>query len=271
MSDLKQGIIRAIGDDPEHRFLKDPVRMMRCVRHAARTGFIIETNTWKSLLKHKDKIHLCAISRVRDEWLKDLRSGYSKPWAELMIESDLLGTVFSSYASVLENNKHKDLVRRLLLGLLEQLDRIVKNDIEVSEAFILALFAYPRLRVTPKWKTLEVKYLKWPIQEVRSLLDKVLFPYDFRRSVKDKAAQILSSQWNISICLSRGNWPKRVWSKATFRESIMLYDLVQKVLGQPVIGLDSRLLLGSQSLNTFHITKRCFQRIRHLTPESKEI
>ena len=270
MADLKQGNIRFIGNDPEHRCLKDPVRMMRAVRHAARTGFTIETNTWESLLRHSDRIRLCAISRVRDEWLKDLHSGYSRPWAEFMIKAGLFASVFSGYVSALES-KDKGLVRKLLFGLLGHLDRIVNDGIEVSEALMLALFAYPRLCVTPEWKALKVDRVKWPTHEVRSLLGEVLTPYDFRRSVRDMAAQILASQWNISICLAKGKWPKRVWNKATFRESIMFYDLVQEALGQPVIGPDPHLRPRPKPLKKVRARKRRSPATSRLISESEEI
>ncbi|MBW1670013.1 MAG: poly(A) polymerase [Deltaproteobacteria bacterium] len=270
MADLKQGNVRFIGNDPEHRCLKDPVRMLRAVRHAARTGFTIETNTWESLLRHSDRIRLCAISRVRDEWLKDLRSGYSRPWAEFMIKAGLFASVFSGYVSAFES-KDKGLVRKLLFGLLGHLDRMVNDGIEVSEALMLALFAYPRLCVTPEWKALKVDRLKWPTHEVRSLLGEVLTPYDFRRSVRDVAAQILASQWNISICLAKGKWPKRVWNKATFRESIMFYDLVQEALGQPVVGPDPHLRPRPKPLKKFRTRKRRSPATSRLISESEEI
>lgn len=270
MADLKQGIIRFIGNDPEHRCLKDPVRMMRAVRHAARMGFTIEINTWEGLLRHSDKIRLCAISRVRDEWLKDLRSGYSRPWAELMLKSGLFASVFSGYVSALES-EDKSLVRKLLFGLLGHLDRMVNDGVKVGEALMLALFAYPRLCVTLEWKALKVERLKWPTQEVRSLLGEILSPYDFRRSVRDMAVQILSSQWNISLCLAKGKWSKRVWNKATFRESVIFYDLVQEVLGQPVIGPDPHLRPVPKPLKKSRRRKRRTQHARPLISESEEV
>src|SRR4030042_3856969 len=41
LEDLRRKIIRCIGD-PEEKFTGDPVRMLRVIRHAARTGFTIE-------------------------------------------------------------------------------------------------------------------------------------------------------------------------------------------------------------------------------------
>ena len=241
MADLRHGIIRAIGNDPGRRFLRDPVRMIRAVRHAARIGFTIEPNTWEAILRHSDKIRLCAIPRVRDEWLKDIRSGYSRPWVELMLESGLFASVFPGCAPIFGGGKG-DLVRKLLFGLLVRLDRMIKDNIKVSDAFILALFLYPWFCIMPEWQGLKSKRLRWPTQKVRSMVNSALYPYNFRKSVKDTTAQILSSQWPILICLSRGNWPKRVWNKPTFQEAIMLYDFVQEILGLPVIGPNPHLL-----------------------------
>ncbi len=66
MEDLKKGIIRAIGP-PDVRFRRDPVRMMRAIRHAARTGFRIEENTWEAICRHREKLMLCSPMRIRDE------------------------------------------------------------------------------------------------------------------------------------------------------------------------------------------------------------
>ncbi len=250
MADLRQGIIRAIGNDPGQRFLRDPVRMMRAVRHAARTGFDIEPNTWEAIIRYSDKIRLCAIPRVRDEWLKDIRSGYSRPWAELMLKSGLFASVFPGCVSGLRSGK-EDLVQKLLFGLLARLDRMIRDNIKVRDAFILALFLYPWFYVTSEWQGLKSSHLSWPIQKVRAMVDSALHPYDFRKSVRDATAQILSAQWPISLCISRGNCPKRVRKKSMFQESIMLYDFVQEILGFQVIDPDSHPISGTRPLNRY--------------------
>ena len=77
VQDLDRGVIRMVGD-PDRRFTRDPVRMMRVVRHAARTGFGIEAETFSALQRHREEIRLCPPSRIRDEVLKDLQSGASR-------------------------------------------------------------------------------------------------------------------------------------------------------------------------------------------------
>ncbi len=239
MKDLRAGIIRVIGD-PERRFLRDPVRMLRAVRHAARTGFEIEPATWKAIRANADKIRLCAIPRVRDEWLKDLRSGASCAWAELMLQTGLLRHVFLSYAPVLEGEA-AGTTKSILTGLLRRIDDMIVSGHEVSEALILAVLAYPVLNSMPGWHSLRTEKLRWPTFEVRALINEIFFPYDFRRAVRDQTAQILSSQWALRTCVARNSWPKRVWRKTTFNEALLLFDWVREMSGLPVVGPDPHL------------------------------
>ncbi len=234
MKDLRAGIIRVIGD-PERRFLRDPVRMLRAVRHAARTGFEIEPATWKAIRANADKIRLCAVPRVRDEWLKDLRSGVSCVWAELMLKAGLLKHVFMSYSPVLESES-AETTRTMLMGLLRRIDAMVGSGQEVSEALILAVLAYPVLNSMPGWHNLRTEKLRWPTFEVRSLIHEIFLPYDFRRAVRDQTAQILSSQWALSTCVARNSWPKRVWRKSTFNEALLLFDWIREIYGLSAVG-----------------------------------
>lgn len=240
MADLKAGIIRTIGD-PEVRFLKDPVRMLRAIRHAARTGFTIEKNTWNAILMHKDMIHLCAIPRVRDEWLKDLRSGASQKWIELMFESGLFASTFPGYFMKIENDDDINTAKGLISGLLSRLDIMVNSGSKLEESFMLALLIYPRLHVMPEWNSLYSERLRWPTQETRNLLNEAIAPYDFKKSVRDEAAQILAGLWPLKRCIEIGNWPKRIWSKQRFRDIVTIYDMIQEQLGLNGIGPDPHL------------------------------
>lgn len=68
--DLKEGVIRAIGD-PHTRFSEDRLRMMRAIRYATRFGFSIETNTSNALLDHAHSLlPSVAIERVWNELCK---------------------------------------------------------------------------------------------------------------------------------------------------------------------------------------------------------
>lgn len=67
--DLKNGVIRAIGD-PNRRFQEDALRILRALRFAALFKFMIEENTAKSLLKHAKRLDMLASERVSSELIK---------------------------------------------------------------------------------------------------------------------------------------------------------------------------------------------------------
>ncbi|HID96620.1 MAG TPA: polynucleotide adenylyltransferase PcnB [Thermodesulfobacteriaceae bacterium] len=233
--DLRDGIIRIIGEDPVRRSLRDPVRMMRAVRHAARTGFAIEKNTWEAMAAHSSKIRLCSVPRVRDEWLKDLQSGSSSTWADLMLQSGLFQAIYPAYARTLKG-KRADSVKKMLVRLLNSLDRLIAAEKTVSEPFILALLFYPILHVTPEWNILRSRRLRWPTYEVRAMINDLIYPYDFSRSVRDITSRILAGLWVTETCLARNSWPQKVWNKSTFQDTITLFNFVRHALGQDSIG-----------------------------------
>jgi len=233
MDDLKQGVIRTIGD-PERRFLRDPVRMMRAVRHAARTGFYIEDHTWQAIKRHANKIKFCSIVRVRDEYIKDLKSGAAKPWAELLIDSGLIENIFPSYKKALAENKKK--IKKLLLNLMDFIDQKFKNGDKIDDALILSFFFFPVLYVDECYRALaSSKRLRWPIYETRILIEDAILPYEFRRDIRDRMSKILAGYWSIDFCAKANTWPKKVKRRQSFFDSFMLYNLVQQTEDRPYV------------------------------------
>ena len=237
MEDLRTGVIRTIGD-PERRFLRDPVRMMRVIRHAARTGFDIERQTWDAVVKHADKIRLCAIPRVRDEWLKDMHTGVCAEWARLMIKCGLFQAVFPCYAKLpldhddCMDREHSCETGRTLTGLFAFLDRYVRKYGKLHESLILAVLAYPLLNAMPEWKKLNGNRIRWATHEARTLTRHMFDPYDFGRYSRELMSQILATQNPIRICARNNNWPKRVWSKEFFADALELYNAFEILNGR---------------------------------------
>lgn len=74
LDDLEAGRIRIIGD-PDTSYTEDPVRIWRVLRHASRLGFAIEGKTAAAIPRHRDKLAVCAGSRLFEELNKDMKSG----------------------------------------------------------------------------------------------------------------------------------------------------------------------------------------------------
>src|SRR2546430_10738805 len=90
--DLKAHVIRAIGE-PDRPFPEDTLPMIRAVRFAARFGFEIEAETFRSIRRHVAEIHQVSSERLRDELTKMLTEGAARQAFELLDETWLLQQV----------------------------------------------------------------------------------------------------------------------------------------------------------------------------------
>lgn len=136
ITDLRDGIIRIIGE-PKQRIEEDPVRMIRVLRHAARTGFQIEEKTFQAVSEKRNLIRVCPLARIYDEFLRDVQGGSAAPFFELLKTSGLLEPLFPSLwrALSVDGEKTWNGVRQALL----RIDEAVKSGVEVSPA--VAFFA----------------------------------------------------------------------------------------------------------------------------------
>jgi len=71
IKDLEDKVIRTVGN-PDERFGEDALRMMRAIRIAGQTGFVLEKNTFESIVKNSELIRKISRERIRDEFLKIL-------------------------------------------------------------------------------------------------------------------------------------------------------------------------------------------------------
>ena len=132
VADLEAGIIRFIGD-PWRRITRDPVRMMRAIRHAARNDFRIEDSSWQAIVANLEKLRLCPTSRIRDEVLKDLRSTKAAAWARLAERSGMLAELVPCYREQgFPGDRRRAL--QLLYNLLGIVDHVLAASQEPKEA-----------------------------------------------------------------------------------------------------------------------------------------
>lgn len=88
-SDLRDGVIRAIGD-PLRRFEEDHLRMLRAVRFAARLRFAIAPDTLHAIQKLASRITSISAERIRDELIRIMTEGGARRGLELLDETRLL-------------------------------------------------------------------------------------------------------------------------------------------------------------------------------------
>jgi poly(A) polymerase len=236
MADLSTRVIRTIGD-PDERFQQDPVRMIRVIRHAARTGFPIEEKTYEAILRHREEIQQCSPSRLRDEFLRELKEGAAKPSLHLMLQTGLLFSLFPDLERGLGNRSlSAEKGRELFLSLFDLADQLIKTGRTLSEAILLGLLLTPFLRaVIPEHPFLgkREKYL-YLAQTIHWAIHQILTPFSFPRGAKEMAYQILMAQSNLKRSVQTGVIPKRLRMKKYFREAVLFFGIRAEARGEKV-------------------------------------
>ncbi len=236
MTDLKRRIIRTIGN-PNERFQQDPVRMIRVIRHAVRTGFPIEDPTYQAIIRHRKEIQKCSPSRVRDEFLRDLREGLAQPSLNLMLQTGLLSSLFPDLDRVLgDRNPWKTRDQQFFLTLFSLTDKLANMGRAVPESVLFALFLIPFLQAAiPEHPFLAEKersiYLR---QSIQLAVRQILNPYSFPKGIKEIASQILTTQSSLKKAVQRGIIPKKLKTKTYFKEAVLLYGIQAQAKGENV-------------------------------------
>jgi len=190
--DLEAGRIRVIGD-PAVRFVRDPVRMLRVLRHAARTGFSIDAAAWEEILAKGHFIRTCPPARVRDEILKDFRSGAARPFFNLMLASGLFYAIFPAWAGRLAESGEAR-----LLELIGRLDLLVQSGYPLSDSLLWAVFLSAFLEPEPQPQ--DFKELREFIQDkIREALGGIEFP----RQRQDEVSQMLALEARVAPLVAR--------------------------------------------------------------------
>jgi poly(A) polymerase len=216
LEDLKAGRIRVIGD-PAGRFRRDPVRMLRVLRHAARIGFTIDSVAWREILAKRELIRTCPPARVRDELLKDFRSAAAAPFFRLMLKSGLFYAIFPTWKGRLGRAG-----RERLLDLCHRLDLLLQAERSVSDSLLWAVFLTPFLQQGPAFPE-DFKELRDFIHEgIKEALGGIEFP----RQRHDEVSQILALEARLAPLLrGRRPVPARQARLAIYPEAWLLWQL----------------------------------------------
>jgi poly(A) polymerase len=229
IKDLRAGIIRCIGD-PEEKFVQDPGRMIRVIRHAARTGFGIEEKTYQFLLGHVEEVRRCSPARLREEFLRELREGSAKESMSLMLTSGMLFALFPPFQRPLEEAGQ----REYFLRIAGALDGLGVSGNSLGEGFYLALFLLPLLEFCcPADDLPPGRKGQAPFQQrVRSWVLEVLGPLQFPRYAKEGAAHLLGSQRIFRDFLPPGKLPLRFLRQPYFLKARHLFEIGARARGE---------------------------------------
>ncbi len=227
ITDLQKKIIRTIGD-PDEKFKQDPVRMIRVIRHAARTGFHIEEKTHQAILNNREEIRKCSPSRVRDEFLRELKEGTAASSLRLMTETGLIFSLFPDLRRALGDDAISGKKNReFLLSLFGLMDRLMKAGRPIPESILLACFVSPFIRaVTSEHPFLgKREQSHYRTQTIRWAVHHLLNPFSFPKGAKEMAILMLAAQSNLRYSIQKGVVPKRLRTKKYFKEAVLFFGI----------------------------------------------
>lgn len=215
LADLKAGRIRAVGD-ADVRFRRDPVRVLRAVRHAARTGFSLTPDTMAAVQAHRADLALCPTSRVRDELMRDLKGGAAAAWLELAHQT---GVLYSLLPTLEPYYGAPGSPERARAGeLLAQVDQALAEGRDVEEAVVLCLLFWPALDVLAREQEFAADrqgrslWALWTRQALPSLAE----PVAFAKRIMERACQIAGLMGFVSLASPGQGLPKKVVTKGYY-------------------------------------------------------
>ena len=238
VKDLQDSTVRMVGV-PTKRITRDPVRMMRAIRHSARNNFNIENDTWEAICENCEKLALCPPSRLRDETLKDIYSGASSPWFSRAMSSGIFLTLFPLYRNILtEQTEAGANYIKQLTQVFEAIDRTntVGNNNNMGRQptfFMLALILIP-------WA--ESKYSLFSEQrkgaqlfqiskQIRADLNTSIgVELNLRRSLRQEMVTLLINLSSLIHNRADNSWPKWLRKKSYFKKCSLFYQYYIEII-----------------------------------------
>ena len=239
VADLNNRIVRIVGD-PDRRITRDPVRMLRAVRHASRTGFTIEPATWEAIIRHRESLHICPVSRIRDELFKDLHGSSCAAWARLALDCGIFFILFPFYRDMVGRADEDNENTRLLLALFQVIDRLHSGSRQLPDHLLLAIILIP-------WAKNSFPLMQDKItgkaafamsREIKAQLDENMQHLNIKRADKEHIAGLLANLSLFAGQKSKGKWPRWLTKKSYFKEGSQFYKIYHEALtGTPARNL----------------------------------
>jgi poly(A) polymerase len=216
IQDLKDGVIRIIGD-PESRIKEDPVRMIRAVRHAARTGFRIHEGTYSAICSLPHLIAICPKMRVFEEFTRELKGGFARASFRMLEETGLLPYLMPDLSQTLSERGSE--VRPHINEVLRRLDEAAEVGRDLSPATLYLAVCFDNFSA----KELDEDY------DVAEHIDRLFHPVGVSRKERERMVQILHLR---SVLLEPpGRNPRGVAARHGFRDA---FDLIALTSPDPV-------------------------------------
>ena len=189
LADLKQKTLRMIGD-PKTRYREDPVRMLRAVRLAAKLGLTIDPEASRPIREMSELIENVPPSRLFDEMLKLLTSGYAVKCVQQLRAEGLHQGLLPLLDVILD----QPLGERFVLLALESTDQRIREGKPVSPGFLFATLLWHE--VLSKWEAIKAGGER-PIPALFLAMDEVLDVQAEKLAITRRIAGDIKDIWAL--------------------------------------------------------------------------
>lgn len=189
LADLKQKTLRMIGD-PKTRYREDPVRMLRAVRLAAKLGLTIDPDASRPIREMSALIENVPPSRLFDEMLKLLTSGYAVKCVQQLRAEGLHRGLLPLLDVILDQPSGK----RFVTLALENTDRRVREGKPISPGFLFATLLW--CEVLSKWEAIKAGGER-PIPALFQAMDEVLEVQAEKLAITRRVAGDIKDIWAL--------------------------------------------------------------------------
>lgn len=252
MDDLKAGIVRTIGP-PDERFREDPMRMLRIVRYAVRTGFRMEPETRAAVLRCASLLEESNLFRLQDEFQKELDGPAFCSVLRLQWELGLLAAIFPELDAYLKQPGqdpqslfHPSWVWNALAGL----DACTEDQDLIRERRVMSLVV-PLIegRVTKTYSSM-TEARKDP-SGIRDLFRLVETPFAVPRREQERFKSCLIGWMRLLEFVDDKNLIPASFQKKAYFDRVLQWHLFhQRILGKPEEetreALDAAILAGQK-------------------------
>jgi poly(A) polymerase len=221
MADMDKKTLRMIGD-PTKRYREDPIRMLRAIRFAAKTGFDLDAATREPIAKLSELLHDVPSARLFDEILKLLMSGYS--WAAIQGLRDagshhgLLPLLDHILGSDTDSKGANDFVKLALANT----DQRIRSGKSVSAGFLFATLLWPDL--LKNWQTNIAQGMS-NIPALHDAMDDTIATQSSGMTIQRRFESDMREIWSMQPRFEKrvGRYPYRLIESPRFRAA---YDFM---------------------------------------------
>ncbi|WP_343215987.1 polynucleotide adenylyltransferase PcnB [Chlamydiifrater phoenicopteri] len=227
--DIKNKFLQTIGD-PAVRFKQDPVRMLRLLKILARHPFSVDKETSSALTTHRYELMKSSQTRVFEELLKMLGSGYAESFFRLLKEWGMLAVLFPYIDKAFNLSS---IIQEQTFSLLRTVDHLVKNEnIQFERHLLLAAFLFPlvNFNVHYVYQKHNGINLNETFEFIRKFLEK-LFANSFTSCSKKNfilTTLLIQLQYRLTplkISKKRNFFNKKLLQHSRFPEALLLLKL----------------------------------------------